>query len=101
MPPLAPGLPLKAVKVLVRAQIRFLYHVLGILFVPSQPASEVIGGVEMRQDGRLEPCELLIFGGQRCILIRYGKARLRAPSKAHTGVGVILFQKNFGDESEE
>jgi hypothetical protein len=55
----------------------------------------------MRQDGRLEPCELLVFGGQRSILIRDGKARLRAPSKAHTAIGAILFQKNFRDEAGE
>lgn len=56
-----PGVSFKAIEILIRAQIRLLDHVLGILFVAREPASEVIRGVEVGQDDRLEPRELLMF----------------------------------------
>ena len=59
--PGAPGFSLKAIEILIRAHIRLLDHVLGILFVAREPASEVIRGVEVGQDDRLEPRELLMF----------------------------------------
>jgi hypothetical protein len=43
------------------ATIRFLNSVLGSVLVPSQPASQVVGGIQMRQRGQFKLPPLVSF----------------------------------------
>ena len=46
--------PRKPLEKLEGAQTRLLGHVLGVALVADQPAREIIGRIEMRQDGLIE-----------------------------------------------
>src|SRR5438128_2673050 len=67
--PSSPRVAMKASKELDRPQGRFLDDVLGVVIVAGQPAREVIGRIQMRNDYLLEACEV-IFGSQRSIFQR-------------------------------
>src|SRR6266852_5170740 len=73
--------PMKPAEKLHGSQRGFLDDVFGVVVVAGEPARQVIGRVQMRNDNPFEACEVN-FGWQRMIFPQGALARYYIPSTA-------------------